>query len=285
MPPGLNVAGRGRAVRALVALTAVSACFGAVVTYASTRDGSSPGRLSNGAAVPTPRSSPGQAGDEALPPRPSFIETPEEISVLSPTQFRFHVPPRSKRSQPSLPAPPAAADPRSPRRFQCRLDGGSWEACASPRRLGTVPAGPHTIAVRAFTRAGRAGPAAAYSWRQVKPKPIAIETTGPVEDLYPGLPAQALQVVVRNPNDVPVEVTSLTVELPAAPSSCPAENFELAPSSASPAAPLAVPAGGSVGLPMGAVSAPTIRMLNPPVNQDACQGAQLRLVFNAEARG
>jgi hypothetical protein len=92
-------------------------------------------------------------------------------------------------------------------------------------------------------------------------------------------------ILITNPNSVPIEVTSLTIAIAGDPPDCPAENFALTQSSASPSTPAIVPAGGSISLPTATVSAPTIGMLNLSVNQDACLGADIPLVFNGEARG
>jgi hypothetical protein len=150
--------------------------------------------------------------------------------------------------------------------------------------------------VRALDRAGRAGPASNYSWQQVAPSapeprvdpapvPFSIELRGELEELFPGHPPQQVSVVVTNPNPVAIEVTGLTVAIGADPPNCPAENFELTQSSLSPAAPLVVPAGAAVELPTATASAPMISMLNLPVNQDPCRGAEVPLVFSGEARG
>jgi hypothetical protein len=269
------------AARALIALAAVSVCLGAVVAYASTR--------------PEAR----RGGDGEKLPQARFIEYPEATRMGADPQFRFHVSPRSlQQQQPpaSQPSRPAPAPP--PRRFQCRLDGGEWRACGSPHWLGGLGLGEHRFAVRAFTRDGRPGPAVDHSWRQREaapapepqpepgdPKPFTIEPGGGLADLHPGDPAQPLPVLVTNPNSVPIEVTSLTVAIAGESPNCTAENFELTPSSASPAAPLPVPAGDSVSLPTANVSAPAIAMLNLPVNQDPCRGAEIPLVLSGEARG
>lgn len=120
---------------------------------------------------------------------------------------------------------------------------------------------------------------------QVDPKPFSIELRGELEHLYPGYPAQQVPVLVTNPNPVPIEVISLTAGVASDSPSCPAENFSLTPSSASPSAPLTVPADGAVGLPTATTSAPSISMLNLPVNQDSCRGAEVPLVFSGEAHG
>jgi hypothetical protein len=282
MSPGRDSAGRGRVARAIFVLAAVSACLGAAVAVA--RGGGNAGLADQVRVGPSPSGGAGSPRSENPPPRPSFIEGPEATSVLSETRFRFHIPPKPSRSDSGATAPaPGPGKPR--RRFQCRYDGGDWFACGSPYRLETVPPGNHVLSVRASSRSGAQGPAASYAWRQIDPLPISIAVRDAGEALYPGFPPQPLDVTVTNPNDVPVEVVRLTAGLASAPPSCPAENFRLTPSTASLDSPLPVPAGGSVRLPSGAVSAPSIEMLNLPVNQDACGDAELDLVFEAEARG
>lgn len=295
MSPGRIAAGRARAIRALLALIAASACLGAVA-YAATR----PEDPALGLAGSKPVGVAPQHGTHALPGkgaeallRPRFIEYPEAVSAVAIAQFRFHVPPRSQ--------PPLRTSPENPggevistRRFQCGLDGGGWRACSSPHRVGGLTPGSHALAVRAFNRAGRPGPAVSYSWRQaepspeqdqVEPKQFTIELRGLLDDLHPGFPPQQLPILISNPNPVPIEVTSLTVAIDSDSPACSAENFALTRSSVSPTAPLMVPAGSSVGLPTATASAPTIAMLDLSVNQDACQGADVPLVFDGEAHG
>lgn len=300
MSPGRIAVGRAHAIRALLALIAVPVCLGAVA-YASTRPehraaglaGSKPVGVAPQHGVGAPQSS-----EEEPLPRARLIEYPEATSVVAEPQFRFHVPPRAQRRDPPQPGPlgpPAEpGQPERPRRFQCKLDDSGWRACSSPYRLSGVALGDHAFAVRAFNRAGRPGPAIIYSWQQansvsgqdqVDPKPFSIELPGQLEDFFPGYPAQQIPIRITNPNPVPIEVTSLTVAIAGDPPDCSAENFALTRSSASPTAPLTVPADGSVSLPTGTVSAPTISMLNLAVNQDACRGADIPLVFSGEAHG
>jgi hypothetical protein len=294
MSPGRIAVSRARAVRALLALTALSACLGAAAYAATGPDHRAPGLgKSKPVGVAPQRGADGPAGKDEEPLlRPRFIESPEAISVVAEPQFRFHVPSRPQRLAPALPGPPGKPEP--PRRFQCRLDGGGWRGCRSPHRLGDLAPGRHVFAVRAFNRARRPGPAISFSWRktelssendQVDPKPFSIELRGELEHLYPGYPAQQVPILITNPNPVPIEVTSLAVAIAGDSPDCSAENFALTPSSASPTAPVTVPAGGSVSLPTATISAPTISMVNLPVNQDACRGVDIPLAFNGEAHG
>jgi hypothetical protein len=288
------MAGSGRAVRVIISLATVSACLGAAA-YAATR----PERTAAGLAASKPLGGAGHGvdasagnGREALQ-RPELIEYPEAISAAPETQFRFHVPPRTPGPIIPQSAPPSG-EPGPRRRFQCRLDDGDWRACSSPDRLGDLLPGRHDFAVRAFNRAGRPGPAIGYSWRQVvatsgtedgDPKHFSIELRGELGRLYPGDPAQPVPIRIANPNPVPIEVTSVTVAIASEPPNCPAANFLLTPSSASPTTPLTVPAHAAVGLPTPTISAPAIAMLNLAINQDPCRGVDVPLVFDGEAHG
>jgi hypothetical protein len=74
------------------------------------------------------------------------------------------------------------------------------------------------------------------------------------------------------------------VTVPSGPPGCdPAVNLGIVQSDVSSGAPLEVPAHGSVTLPAQGHSAPTIQLLDLPVDQDACQGAAFPLSFNGSA--
>lgn len=55
--------------------------------------------------------------------------------------------------------------------FQCSLDGGAYEGCASPKTYGDIAAGTHTFAVRAIDAVGNTGGPASHSWTVVVPLP------------------------------------------------------------------------------------------------------------------
>jgi hypothetical protein len=236
----------------LLAGTAV--CLGAVA-YAAAPDGPA-------------RPAPSQEGTGGAIPRPSITQHPSKTAVSTSAKFGFKA--RGDES-----------------RFQCRLDGRAWSACRSPVLYGKLAAGSHGFSVRAVARGGRHGRAAKFSWRLLEPQDFAIQPRlAGIGALYPGAPPVSLPLTIANPNPAPIFVTALQVMATADPAGCAsAENLILAGSSASSAAPLKVPASGSVSLPAPGVSAPSIQLRDLPVNQDACQRTQFPLAFSGTARG
>ena len=64
--------------------------------------------------------------------------------------------------------------------FECRLDGGEWAGCASPRELADLADGGHSVSVRAVDRAGNADPTpAGRSWEVDTRAPETTITEGP----------------------------------------------------------------------------------------------------------
>ena len=54
--------------------------------------------------------------------------------------------------------------------FQCKLDGGSFEACTSPKTYSGLKKGSHTVEVRAVDAAGNVDPTPATRTWTVKKK-------------------------------------------------------------------------------------------------------------------
>lgn len=96
MSPRRIAAGRARAVKAIVALTAASACLGAVAFAATRPEAPAAGLGGSKPAGVAPHHGAGvlQGTEEERLLQPRFIEYPETISSLAEPQFRFHVPPR-----------------------------------------------------------------------------------------------------------------------------------------------------------------------------------------------
>jgi hypothetical protein len=253
----------------------------------------------------------GRARGASHPLQPRLTEHPDRVTTEATARF--------DSAQPSRPA--ARAEPGNPLRFECRLDDGGWELCRPPVSFDDLSLGLHRFELRAVNASGRSGPAAGFAWRirrtPVEPaappsptaaptapeptppveqptppppsenaEPFAIEQIAPLEDLYPGEPAQSLALRLTNPNPVPIAVTSLTFSFAADPPGCPAaENFIVVPSDASAATPLEIAAETSLELPAQGISPPLIAMRELTVNQNACQGAALELTLEGEAQG
>lgn len=265
-----NQSRRATVAKLLVALMSATGCLAAVAYATSTP--SAPGRgdaipptarsVAARALVPEPRT----AG--ARLPQPRIVRHPAGTTLSTRVSFRY-------------------ASSRADVDFECKLDGAAWKPCGRARvAYRGLAVGPHQFLVRADASGERSRPAR-FAWVQGQPQSFSIVAElSALDRLYPGAPAIAVPLVLTNPNSAPIRVTSLKVSVAADPAACPSgANLELTQSSASERRPVNIPAGGSVRLPAGGVSAPAIALRNLPVNQDACQGASFPLAFSGEALG
>jgi hypothetical protein len=240
--------------RVAALLAALVGCLGAVAYAAAPRE----------PLAPVPPA--GRAQPAGGLPRPSITQHPERIAASAAARFGFAARGRGLR-------------------FQCRLDGRPWSACRAPVTYSRLSPGAHAFSVRVLGAGGRHGRSARFRWQVLEPKELSIlPQLAQLRPLYPGAAPQALPVTISNPNPVPIRVIRLEVAATASPPGCgSAENLVLEAAKLSSAAPLAVPAGGSVSLP--ASLAPAIQLRDLPTSQDACQHATFPLSFSAEARG
>ena len=170
--------------------------------------------------------------------------------------------------------------------MQCKLDTAAWKPCGPRVGYRGLGVGPHLFLVRVESGGKRSLPAR-FGWVQSQPQSFLIEPDpATLGKLYPGAPPVPLPLRLSNPNSAPILVTGLRVAVTADPPGCPsATNLQLIPSSASPKAPVKIPAGGSVRLPDAGATPPALALRDLPVNQDACQGVQFPLAFSGEAHG
>jgi len=204
--------------------------------------------------------------DTRPPPTPSLTGYPSQTTTSTSANFTF-------------------TDGEAGVRYECSLDDDR-SACSSPKSYSGLDTGRHTFAVRAIDAAGNRSNWAIYSWTVTRATSRDFSISGNASALlYPGAPPQPIALTLSNPNSVAIYVTSLQVAVTASssPGCSPAANLALTQSSASSSAPVRVPAGGSVTLPAQGVSAPTLRMLNLPVNQDACKNARFTLGYSGSA--
>jgi hypothetical protein len=204
--------------------------------------------------------------DTVPPPTPSLTGYPGQATTATTATFTF------TDGEPGV-------------RYECVLDD-DWSACSSPRTYAGLDPDRHSFSVRAVDAVGNHSRWASYSWTVTRQTNRDFSITGNANALlYPGAPARPIALTLSNSNSVAIYVTSLQVTVTAStsPGCSPPTNLALTQSSVSSAAPVRIPAGGSVTLPAQGVTAPTIRLLNLPVNQDACKNARFSLGYSGSA--
>jgi hypothetical protein len=206
--------------------------------------------------------------DTVAPPKPQLTQQPPNPSASDSATFAF-------------------TDKEAGVAFECSLDRSAYAACTSPRTYTGLGAGVHRFGVRALDAAGNHSGTTEYAWRATPPttgQPFTI-SGGYGGLLYPGKTAD-LTLSVSNPNGSAIVVTSLTVTIQpgSTKAGCDgAANVQVTQSNVSATNPLAVPAGGSVTLPSGGVSAPQVLMRNLATNQDACKGATFSFAYSGSS--
>jgi hypothetical protein len=218
---------------------------------------------------PGPGASRGWSVDTVAPAAPQLGQKPADPSTTATTTFSWS---------------DASVDVAS---YECSRENGAFQVCSSPLTYAatTTSNGMHQFVVRAIDGAGNVSAVTSYGWKIDKGSPQQFTMTGSVSGLVPGV-ARRVPVVISNPNDVPIYVTSITTTLSSGPGSsgCGLSNFDVLQSSASATDPVVVPASGMVTLngPLDGY-APRVRLLDLPVNQDACKGVLLSLSFSGSA--
>ncbi len=170
--------------------------------------------------------------------------------------------------------------------FECSLDNQGWTPCQAAITYTGLQPGAHMFAVRAIDPAGDVSQATQFAWTITAassglPSTILGDAVG---HLYPGASAQQVPLTIKNPNSAAIDVTGLTavIDESSLPAGCSLSGYELEQASI-PSAGIAVPAGGSVTLPAQGATTASIRMLDLPIDQDACQNAQLTLSYSGSA--
>lgn len=206
---------------------------------------------------------------DRLLPTPYIIRHPTDATGSSGATFAF----RDRQSHVS---------------FRCRLDGSAWRRCTSPIHYSRFRPGKHHfyVYVHANHPSAVRSHLARFDWNavtQVDDESFSV-SAGVIRSLYPGAVPLSIPLRLTNSNGVPIYVTSLQVAVTSSSAGCNSStNISLTQSSASSTNPVLIQANSSVTLPAQGVAAPTIKLLDLPVNQDACRNATFPLSFTGSA--
>jgi hypothetical protein len=220
----------------------------------------------------------GDPGDETVyhwdvdaPPKPVITSGPDKETVSATATFVFN----DTDTDPGV-------------TFQCKLDGGTWTACTSPKTYpGPLAKGDHQFSVRLLNAAGDPGDGAEWNWKIKSASGLPVTISGSaIALLYPGANPVPIDLTFSNPNSVQVTVSSVTVSISGTSNaSCPAAaNFAITQQFTGT---LVVPASGSKSLSGAAIPSsqwPQIQMANAG-NQNPCKLATVNLTYSATATG
>ena len=169
--------------------------------------------------------------------------------------------------------------------YACKLDGGSYQFCSSPKTYTGLSFASHTFSVVAVDWAGNISQARTYTWTVSNittgvPFTIAGNATGL---LYPGAASTPIALTITNPNNVPIYVTSVTVTVTNDPNGCTnTTNILVTQSSASGGTPITVPAN-AVNYAVPAGFQPKMQLKETGVNQNICQNQTFSLSYTGNA--
>ncbi len=205
--------------------------------------------------------------DSIAPAKPKITDAPDRVTRASTATFAF-------------------THSDSGVSFECRRDGGAWSPCTSPTIYLHLVAGKHDFDVRAFDLAGNRSNEDAFSWKITQEASRSFSISGNLVGLlYPGAAARPVAVKLTNPSSDPIYVTGLqmTVTGSSAAGCAPGTNLAITQAEVSESSYVLVPGNGSVTLPAQGVPAPAIRLINLPVNQDACKNATFSISYSGSA--
>jgi hypothetical protein len=186
----------------------------------------------------------------------------------------------------------AFADAEAGAAFRCRLDGGAYASCTSPKSYSGLSVATHTFQVQALDAAGNASAAASASWTVQAPLSNLTLGGSLTQLLYPGATA-ALNVRITNPFSFDVNVAQLTVTVRPAttrngqpnPACDGTTNLKVLRQYSGPS-PLKVKSSRTVSLAdLGVAQSqwPQLQMPDLPVNQDACKNTTFTFDYAATA--
>ena len=165
--------------------------------------------------------------------------------------------------------------------FRCSLENKAPTTCTSPVRtiVDVSNDGQHQFSVSPVDAAGNTS-TTTYTWKVLKAVNVVVD--GDADGLlYPGGPARRLVLTLHNPNNFPVVISSINASVSSSPAGCPATtNLAIQQSNVgNGASPQTVTVPSNQNLTLPAASAPTIRLLDTGVNQDACKNGSFQFSY------
>lgn len=203
--------------------------------------------------------------DRVAPSQPVLTNTPDNPTDKTAAQFNW-------------------SSSESGLSYRCALDGAALSTCAAAgTEYKNLAVGDHCFSLAAVDAAGNASTTATYCWTVLMSGGFKI-TGNVVGLLAPGV-RRPVNLVITNPLNFTIEVTSVTVTLDPETSNagCPASNFAVVHSLV-----------GSVTIPANATRSledlvadqtrwPLVEMLNTRTSQDACKQATFTLTYSGTA--
>jgi hypothetical protein len=179
--------------------------------------------------------------------------------------------------------------------FKCSIENGAFASCPASGGyqahyiVDVSNDGTHQFAVRAYDTAGNYGQTS-YSWKVLHAVNVVADGDA-VGLLYSGGPTRTIALTLHNPNNFPVTINAITVTVSSSPLGCPAAasgsnpaNVDLQQSNVgngpSPQT-VTVPANSNLTLPSGTATAPTIRLVDTGLDQQACKNGGFKLSYLA----
>ena len=198
--------------------------------------------------------------DTKAPPKPKLTQTPPSTTSSTDATFAF-------------------TDGENNVVFKCSLDGAAYTACTSPITYHNLSASIHTFAVIACDAAGNCSAAATFTWT-VTTQSFTVNGNA-VGTFYPGASALPINLVITNPFNTTLTVTSVTVTITGTNhAACGAGNFTVVQNLQGS---VDIPANSTkslsdVGYPQ--VDWPMVKMIETGTNQDACQTATVNFSYS-----
>jgi hypothetical protein len=199
--------------------------------------------------------------DTTPPPAPVITQHPTNPSTSTSATFKFN-----------------DAEPKVI--LRCSRDSAAYATCISPKSYSNLSNGHHQFAVIACDAAGNCSSATTFSWTiSTNNTPFGISGNA-VGTFYPGPTSLPINLVIANPFNTTLTVTSATVTVTGTnQADCDASNFFVVQNLVGT---VNIPANTTESLSTAGDSQsnwPAVQMIDTGALQDACQGATVNFSY------